>query len=123
MALRKARALVEAGACVRVVAPRCEPELRALPVEWLGRPFEPADLEGAFLAYAATDDRAVNAAVAQEAKRRGIPVNVADAPEECDFILPSRVRKGNVQVAVSTSGEDPSLAVELRRKIERVLEE
>lgn len=123
VALRKARALVEAGARVKVVAPRCEPELEALPVEWVPRPFEPDDLASAFLAYAATDDRAANALVAAEAKRRGIPVNVADAPEECDFIVPSRVRRGNVQVAVSTSGEDPRKAVELRKKIERALDE
>ena len=123
VALRKARALVEAGARVKLVAPRREPELEALPVEWVPRAFEPADLEGAFLAYAATDNRAVNAQVAAEAKRRGVPVNVADSPKECDFIVPSRVRRGNVQIAVSTSGENPSQAVELRKKIERALDE
>ena len=123
VALRKARALVEAGARVKLVAPRRESELEALPVEWVPRPFEPADLEGAFLAYAATDSRAVNAQVAAEAKRRGVPVNVADAPKECDFIIPSRVRRGNVQIAVSTSGENPGQAVELRKKIERFLDE
>ncbi len=123
VALRKARALVEAGARVKVVAPRREPEFEALPVEYIPRPFEPSDLDGAFLAYAATDNRAVNALVAAEAKRRGIPVNVADAPAECDFIVPSRIRRGKVQIAVSTSGEDPSRAVELRKKIERALDE
>lgn len=123
MAARKARGLVEAGARVTVVAPRCEPDLPGLPVEWIPRGFEPADLEGAYLAYAATDNRSVNAQVAAEAKRRGIPVNVADAPEECDFIVPSRVRRANVQIAVSTSGEDPKQAVALRKKIERALDE
>lgn len=123
VALRKTRALVEAGARVRVVAPRWEPEFESLAVERVPRPFEPADLEGAFLAYAATDDRAANAMVAAEAKRRGIPANVADAPAECDFIVPSRIRRGNVQIAVSTSGEDPRQAVELRRRIERALDE
>jgi siroheme synthase-like protein len=123
VALRKARALVEAGARVKVVAPRREPGLEALPVEWVPRPFEPTDLDGAFLAYAATDSRAANARVAAEAKRRGIPVNVADCPEECDFIVPSRIRRGNVQIAVSTSGENPGQAVELRKKIERALEQ
>jgi precorrin-2 dehydrogenase / sirohydrochlorin ferrochelatase len=123
VALRKARGLVEAGARVKVVAERWEAGFDALEVERARRKFEPADLEGAFLAFAATDDRAVNAAVAAEAKRRGIPVNVADAPAECDFILPARVRRGRVQVAVSTGGEDPRRAVELRRRIEHALDE
>ncbi len=123
VALRKARALVEAGARVKIVAPLRERDFDDLPVEYVPRAFEPADLDGAFLAYAATGNRAVNAQVAAEAKRRGIPVNVADSPAECDFILPSRIRRGNIQIAVSTSGENPSQAVELRKKIERALDE
>ena len=55
------------------------------------------------------------------AKRRGIPVNVADARAECDFIVPSRITRGNLQIAVSTGGESPRLAAALRRKIEENL--
>jgi siroheme synthase-like protein len=60
--------------------------------------------------------------VAHEAKRRGMFVNVADAPTECDFLVPSRTRSGDIQVAVSTGGRSPRRAVEIRRMIEKLLE-
>jgi precorrin-2 dehydrogenase / sirohydrochlorin ferrochelatase len=122
VALRKAMGLVEAGARVTVVAPRWEPAFEQLPVTLLRRAFEPADVEGAFLVFAATDDRAVNRAAAILAKARGIPVNVADSPAECDFLAAARVRRGNLQVAISTGGEDPRRAVALRRRIAEILE-
>ena len=121
--LRKIKGLLEAGARVTVVAPRAESELESLPVAWQRHRFRKADLRGAVLAFAATDDRKVNHAVATEAKRLGIPVNVADAPSECDFLVPARVCKGSVQIAVSTSGRSPRLATALRRKLERLLGE
>lgn len=121
VALRKAKGLVEAGARVTVAAPRWEPEFEHLPVRLLKRAVELSDLEGAYLAFTATDDRAVNHAIAAEAKQRGIPVNVADAPAECDFLVPSRIERGDVQIAVSTGGRSPRLAVEVRRKIEEML--
>jgi siroheme synthase-like protein len=117
--LRKIRGLLEAGARVTVVSP--ESEAHGLPVEWKRRRFRKSDLKGQALVFAATDDRKVNAAVGAEARRLGIPANIADAPGECDFIVPSRARSGDLQVAVSTSGRNPRRAVELRRKIEELL--
>jgi precorrin-2 dehydrogenase/sirohydrochlorin ferrochelatase len=119
--LRKVRGLLEAGARVRVVSPALATEFDMLRVELIKRAFRPSDLKGAFLAYAATNLREVNRRVAREAKRRGIPVNVADDPGECDFFVPARIRSGELQVAVSTGGRSPRLAVELRRRIEAVL--
>lgn len=106
---------------MKVVSPALATEFDALHVEPIKRAFRPADLKGAFLAYAATNLREVNRRVAREAKRRGIPVNVADDPAECDFFVPARIRSGELQVAVSTGGRSPRLAVELRRRIEAVL--
>jgi precorrin-2 dehydrogenase / sirohydrochlorin ferrochelatase len=123
VALRKTLALVEAGARVTVVAPHWEPAFEGLPVTLVRRPFEPPDTEGAFLVFAATNDRVINHAAAAAAKARGIPVNVADSPAECDFLGAARVRRGNIQVAISTGGEDPRRAVALRRRIEEILEE
>lgn len=120
--LRKAKGLLEAGARVSVVSPAWAAEFDALPVRLIRRAFRPSDLKDACLAYAATNCREVNRRVAHEAKRRGIPVNVADDLGECDFIVPARVLSGNLQVAVSTGGQSPRLAAELRRKIEAVLE-
>jgi siroheme synthase-like protein len=121
VALRKTEGLLEAGALVTVVAPRWEPEFERLPVTLRRRAFRSSDLAGARLAFAATDDRRVNHAVAAAARRRGIPVNVADSRAECDFIVPARIHRGNLQIAVSTGGESPRLAVALRRKIEDIL--
>ena len=121
VALRKTKGLIESGARVTVVAPRAEPEFARLPVTLHRRRFRAADLRGAVLAFAATDDRRVNRTIALAAKRRGIPVNVADARAECDFILPARITRGAVQIAVSTGGESPRLASSLRRKIEESL--
>ncbi len=123
VALRKTRGLLEAGARVTVVAPRWRREFESLPVRLARRRFRASDLRGACLAFTATDDRRVNRRVALEARRLGIPVNVADAPAECDFLVPARVRSGALQLAISTGGRNPRLAAELRRKLEAVLSE
>lgn len=121
VAVRKVRALLEAGAVVTVVAPEGEPDLAALPVRWSRRPWEPSDVPGHLLVFAATDQRAVNAQIAAEAKRLGIPANVADSPEECDFIVPARINFPDAQISVSTEGRDPRRAKALRKEIEAFL--
>lgn len=120
VANRKARKLLQARAKVVVISPDVRPELASMAVEVRRRPYGEGDLEGAFLAFAATDRREVNAAVAREARERGIPVNVADEPSEGDFALPSTLRRGQLQVAVSTGGASPVLAQRIRRKLEDV---
>ncbi|MBA2534949.1 MAG: bifunctional precorrin-2 dehydrogenase/sirohydrochlorin ferrochelatase, partial [Rubrobacter sp.] len=82
------------------------------------RAYEYGDLESADLAFTATDSREVNAAVAGEAKRRGVLINVADRPTEGDFALPSTLRRGGLQVAVSTGGASPTLARRIRAELE-----
>jgi len=115
---RKARKLLQARARVVVVSPEVEPELASVAVEVHRRPYRDGDLAGAALAFAATDRREVNAAVAAEAKERAVPVNVADEPEEGDFALPSVLRRGRLQIAVSTGGASPTLAARIRRELE-----
>ena len=120
VAARKARKLLEAGAEVVVVSPEVHPDLGDMDVEVHERSYEHGDLEGADLAFAATDRREVNAAVAREAKARGIRVNVADRPAEGDFAVPSTLRRGGLQVAVSTGGASPTLARRIRNELEEV---
>ncbi len=120
VAARKARGLLEHGAEVVVVSPEVRPELENADVEILRRPYEAGDLEGAFLAFAATDSRGVNAAVSLEANQRGIAVNVADKPTEGDFALPATLRRGGLQVAVSTGGASPTLARRIKEELELV---
>jgi siroheme synthase-like protein len=123
VAFRKAAALLDAGAGVTVIAPEFDEGLRTLRVERIEREYREGDLEGAHLAFAATNQRAVNASVAREAKALGIAVNVADSPSECDFIVPARVRRGYVNIAISTSGTNPSLAANIRRAVEKLLDD
>ena len=121
VALRKVKGLLDAGARVTVIAPRIAPEFARLPVMLRRRRFRASDLGGAVLAFTATDDRAVNQAVARRAGALRIPVNVADAREECGFLVPARIVRGNLQIAVSTGGQSPRIAAALRRKIEDIL--
>ncbi|MGD0497435.1 MAG: bifunctional precorrin-2 dehydrogenase/sirohydrochlorin ferrochelatase [Bryobacteraceae bacterium] len=121
VALRKVKGLLEAGARVTVVAPEWEPEFETLPVRVVARPFRASDLAGVALVFAATNDRLVNHRIGVAAKGRGIFANIADSAEECGFLVPARVERGNVQVAVSTGGRNPRLAAALRSKIAEAL--
>ena len=118
VASRKVGKLLQAGAEVVVVSPEILPELAGMDVEIQHRPYEYGDLEGANLAFTATDSREVNATVAREAKERGIPINVADRPAEGDFAVPATLRRGGLQVAVSTGGASPTLARRIRDELE-----
>jgi siroheme synthase-like protein len=119
--LRKTKGLLEAGARVTVVAPEWEPEFESLPVRIVPRRFRASDLSACTLVFAATDDRLTNHRIGIAAKGKGIFANIADSAEECGFIVPARVQRGSVQVAVSTGGESPRLSAELRRKLEDIL--
>lgn len=127
VALEKIGRLVDSGAEVTVVAPDLLPEVRAFVeagrARWLRRAFEPGDTEGAYLVMIASDDGAVNRRVAVEARERGIFVNAADDVANCDFILPSVVRRGDIQIASSTNGTSPAMARWLRERLEDFLTE
>lgn len=125
VAARKAEGLLEAAARVTVVSPVLVPTLLALATEgrvhWKPREYRTGDVAGAALVMVATDDRAVNAEVAAEARARGVWVNCADDPAHCDFALPAVLRRGPVTVAVSTGGASPAMARLLREEIGREL--
>jgi precorrin-2 dehydrogenase/sirohydrochlorin ferrochelatase len=121
VALRKTRGLIEAGARITVIAPEIDAEFEELPVRLVRRRFRASDLAGVFLVFAATDDRLTNHRIGIASKGRSLLANIADSAEECDFIVPARVHRGDVQIAVSTGGESPRLSAELRRKLEEVL--
>jgi precorrin-2 dehydrogenase/sirohydrochlorin ferrochelatase len=109
--LRKIRGLLAAGARVRLVCTQlAAPEALASEVELVARPFRPQDLEGAFLAMAATGHAATDEAVTAEARRRGILVSVPGNPSAGDFTLPAVVRQGDISLTVATGGRCPALA-------------
>ncbi len=125
VATRKVEGLLACGAEVVVVAPEVGEALRALAeagqVTVHQRPFQPSDLAGCRLAIAATDSPEVNRAVAEEARKAGVWVNVVDEPALCDVVAPAVVRRGPVVVAISTGGASPALAAALRRRLEEVV--
>jgi len=127
VALRKVEGLLDAGAHVTVISPALHPDLEALVaagrVRHIAREYSPGDLEGYLLAFVSTDDRSVNAAVAREGKQRGVWVNAVDDPANCDFIIPGIVRRGDIILAVSTSGGSPAMARKLREDLEQFLTE
>jgi precorrin-2 dehydrogenase/sirohydrochlorin ferrochelatase len=114
--------LLEAGARVRVVAPQANAAI----IEWAGsgrvawqqHAFQPADLDSVFLVIAATSSSALNGVVFEEAQKRGILCNAVDDPEHCDFYYPAVVRRGALQLAISTAGQSPALAQRLRHELE-----
>jgi precorrin-2 dehydrogenase / sirohydrochlorin ferrochelatase len=121
----KIRSLLIARAPVHVVAPWVTPAVaswqRAGVLTWEAREFEPKDLDSIFLVIAATSSIDVNDLVYREASRRQILCNVVDDPERCDFYYPAVVRRGALQVAISTEGNSPALAQKLRRDFEAQL--
>ncbi|MEA2641206.1 MAG: uroporphyrin-III C-methyltransferase / precorrin-2 dehydrogenase / sirohydrochlorin ferrochelatase [Chloroflexota bacterium] len=122
VAATKLGAILASGAEITIVAPHVAPEVASLAATHgcvvHRRRFGPQDLDGAFLVMTATDDPAVNALVASEAHARGVLVNSADDPANCDFIMPAIVRRGDVQIAATTGGTSPALARHLRERLE-----
>jgi precorrin-2 dehydrogenase/sirohydrochlorin ferrochelatase len=115
--------LLETGARIRVVALEASLTVRewarAGKIELELRAFLAEDLEGAFLAVVATNSRTLNERVFHEAQRRGVLCNVVDVPDLCDFFYPAVVRRGDLQIAVSTAGQSPSLAQKIRQQLEK----
>jgi precorrin-2 dehydrogenase/sirohydrochlorin ferrochelatase len=125
VAFRKVGSLLSAAALVRVVAPALVPDLEQLArrgeIETVRRGYCHGDLVGAALVLAATDLADVNRLVAAEAKERGIPVNVANPPEEGDCALPATVTIGDLHLTVSTGGRCPAFSRWLARKLPQML--
>jgi precorrin-2 dehydrogenase/sirohydrochlorin ferrochelatase len=119
--LEKVEGLLLCDADVELIAPEAVSELARYAAEgsirWERREFHDGDLEGAFLAIAATSDTDVNVSVFEGAERRAMLVNVVDVPPLCNFILPAIVRSGPLAIAISTAGASPALAKRLKREI------
>jgi siroheme synthase-like protein len=123
IARQKLMGLLQSGADVHVIAHTADAEIRALAREgrltWTRAAFSPEQLAGASLVIAATGDPAVNEAVFRAARERGVLCNAVDDPERCDFFYPAVVRRGDLQIAISTAGKSPALAQRIRRELEQ----
>jgi precorrin-2 dehydrogenase/sirohydrochlorin ferrochelatase len=122
IAAQKIDALLAAGAQVTVIAPEASEHIRAHALEkhltWIARAFEPEDIEGATLVVAATGEPGVNQQVFRCAEQRGVLCNAVDDAEHCHFYYPAVVRRGDLQIAISTAGHSPALAQRLRSELE-----
>jgi len=121
VAARKIEGLLVADAKIKVISPVIVPEIQHLvdagKISWTQRTYQDRDLEGVFLAIAATNDLSVNQAVWIEATRRSCLINVVDDPAHSTFILPAVLQRGEMNVAVSTGGGSPALARRLRERL------
>jgi precorrin-2 dehydrogenase / sirohydrochlorin ferrochelatase len=119
----KVRSLLDTGAEILVVAVEASEAIRGLAdagkIQLSLRRFVSSDLDGIFLAVVATASRELNDSIYREAQRRGVLCNVVDDPPRCDFFYPAVVRRGALQIAISTGGKSPSLAQRLRQQFER----
>ena len=120
---RKVSTLLDCGASVTVVSPRINAKLNELSKKETLiikiKPFQFSDLKDKFLVIGATDNQELNLQIHTEAERLGILCNIADQPEACNFILPSIVKKGDLVIAISTSGKSPAFAKKLRKDFEK----
>jgi len=122
VAQRKIETLLDHGATVHMVSRELTPTLDRLVnsgrIRFLGDDFHEGHLEDAFLVIAATDDEQLNHRVSEAAAKKGLLMNAVDQPADCNFIVPSIVRRGDLLIAVSTSGKSPALAKKIRKKLE-----
>lgn len=125
VARQKIGALLESEARVRLVAPEVSPPVQELirqhHLSWQQRGYATGDLDGAALVIAATDDASLQKRIAEEARARGIWVNIVDVTALCDFIAPAVISQGDLQIAISTGGASPALAKLLRQKLEMLI--
>jgi precorrin-2 dehydrogenase/sirohydrochlorin ferrochelatase len=119
---RKVLTLISCGANVTVVSLDASEKLHQLSnngeIKFKERPFQTTDLDDRFLVIGATDNQELNLKIHTEAERRGLLCNIADRPKACNFILPSIVNRGDLIVAISTSGKSPAFAKKLRKQLE-----
>jgi precorrin-2 dehydrogenase/sirohydrochlorin ferrochelatase len=125
--LEKVEGLLACDATVRLISPDAVQPLQDLAregsIEWERRDYEPADLEGSFMAIACTDDTEINIRVYEDAERRAMLVNIVDVPPLCNFILPAIVRTGPLAIAISTAGASPALAKRMKREVSELFGE
>lgn len=120
---RKVMTLLDCGAKVTVVSTDVAEKLQELSdsdiIKLEKRPFQISDLDEMFLVIGATDNQEINKEIHSEAERLGILCNIADRPEDCNFILPAIVNRGDLIIAISTSGKSPAFAKKMRKDLEK----
>ena len=127
VAERKAANLLEYGANIKIVSPGAEKKIADWAeqnrLQWIARAFDRHDLDNVFMVFIATDDNSLNKEIADLCRQRGILVNAVDDPPNCDFFVPSVLRRDSLAIAISTEGRSPLFAARLRRRLEAIITE
>lgn len=127
VAERKVASLLEYEPELRLVSPQVESNIQQWAnqgwLDWIPRKFEMNDLDQVFMVFIASNDTSVNQEIAGLCRARGILVNAVDDPPNCDFYVPSVLRRDSLVVAISTEGKSPMYAARLRRELEAVITE
>lgn len=120
---RKVITLLDCGAAVTLISPKVDKQLLELAhtgsIALAQRTYQTADLDGMFLVIGATNNEKLNRRIKRDAKKSGVLCNIADQPDACDFILPSIVQRGDLIIAISTSGNSPAFAKKLRKDMQK----
>ena len=121
VAARKIEALLFSEAVVRVVSPEVCRKIsdfaKSGQIEWVRREYRDSDLERVFLVFAATNQPIVQDQIAMQAKKSGVLLNSADRPDQCDFQVPAKIRRGGLLIAVSTGGASPALSTQIKQRL------
>ncbi len=121
VAARKVEALLLSEALVRVISPEVCGKISEFAgqgqIEWIRRDYRDSDLEGVFLVFAATNQPIVQQRIAKQAGSSGVLLNSADSPDQCDFQVPAKIRRGNLLIAVSTGGASPALSTQIKHRL------
>ena len=122
VAQRKVETLLKFGASIHIVSKGLTHKLKKLveskKIHHIGEEFKDEHLDGAFLAIAATDDKLLNQKISKNARMRNLLINAVDQPSDCNFIVPSIINRGDLLIAISTSGKSPALAKRIRKDLE-----
>jgi precorrin-2 dehydrogenase/sirohydrochlorin ferrochelatase len=122
VAQRKVETLLSCGASIHIISRVLTDKLKDMidgnEVRLLGEEMREEFLDDVFIVIAATDDKELNSRVSEMARNRGLLVNAVDQPADCNFIVPSIVRKGDLLIAISTSGKSPAMAKRIRKEID-----
>jgi len=125
VAERKINGVLAAGGRVRLISPQVTPQLQTLAangqIEWMARSYQTGDLAGAFLVFAATNQRQTNAQVATDGAELGVLCNIADAPSEGNFHVPAVHRQAGFTIAVGSGGQNPKRSKQLRDQLAAIV--
>jgi len=121
VAARKIESLLVSDAAIRVVSPEVCEKISDMAdsgrIEWIQRTYQERDLAGVFLVFAATNQPTVQEMIANQAKQAGVLLNSADSPDQCDFHVPAKIRRGDLLIAVSTGGSSPALSARIKDRL------